>query len=143
MKRKNAAEEMFNDIMDTLKVKQKDLERTVNEYSSNMSKKPSIDMLDDDEDITLITELPGVKKEDIKIDITDDTVELTAQFPDETLYESKVFLRKERTYGEVKRTIELPELININESTAKFENGVLTLVLPKIEKKKSFEVKVD
>lgn len=143
MKRRSTAEEMFNDIMETLKDKQKDVERTVNEYSSNMSKKPSMDVIEDNEEFIVITDLPGVGKDNIKIDITEDAVEISAQFNDETKFEDKTFLRKERKYGKVKRAIELPEKIDINESSAKYENGVLTIVLSKIEKKKSYEVKVE
>lgn len=143
MKRRSTAEEMFNDLMETLKDKQKDVERTVNEYSSNMSKKPSIDIIDDNEEFTIIMDLPGVLRENIKIDITEYAVEISAQFNDETKFEDKTFLRKERKYGNVKRAIELPEKIDINESSAKYENGVLTIVLSKIEKKKSYEVKVE
>lgn len=143
MKKRSTAEEMFNDIMETLKDKQKDVERAVNEYSSNMSRKPSIDVIEDNEEITIIIDLPGVSKENIKIDIAEDSVEISAQFNDETQFEDKTFLRKERKYGKIKRAIELPEKIDINESNAKFENGVLTIVLSKIEKKKSFEVKVE
>lgn len=143
MKRRSTAEEMFNDIMETLKDKQKDVERTVNEYSSNMSKKPLIDVIEDDEEFIIITDLPGVAKENIKIDITEDAVEISAQFNDETKFEDKTFIRKERKYGKVKRAVVLPEKIDINESSAKYENGVLTIVISKIEKKKSYEVKVE
>jgi HSP20 family protein len=143
MKRRSAAEEMFNDIIDTIKDKQKDLERTVNEYTSNMPLRPTMDVVEDGEQVTVITDLPGVKRDDIKIDITEDTLEITAQFNQESEVEGKSFVRKERKYGKANRVISIPAKININETSAKFENGVLNIILPKLEKKQTFEVKVD
>lgn len=105
MKRRSAAEEMFNDIIDTIKDKQKDLERTVNEYTSNMPLRPTMDVVEDGEQVTVITDLPGVKRDDIKIDITEDTLEITAQFNQESEVEGKSFVRKERKYGKANRVI--------------------------------------
>jgi len=143
MKKRNQAEEMFNNIVDTIKDKQKYLEGTVNEYTSNMSLKPTMDVIDDEEQVTVITDLPGVERDNIKIDITEDTLEISAQFNQEFEFEGKDFVRKERKYGKANRVISLPDKIEINETSAKFENGVLTIILPKIDKKQSFEVKVD
>ena len=143
MERRNAAEEMFNDIVDTIKDKQKDLERIFNEYTFNMPLRPTMDVIEDEEQITVITDLPGVKKENIKLDITEDNLEINAQFNQESEFEEKDFVRKERTYGQTNRIISLPAKIEINETSAKFENGVLTIILPKVEKKPTFQVKVD
>jgi HSP20 family protein len=143
MKRRNQAEEMFNDIVDTLKDKQKDLERTVNEYTSNISIRLAMDVIDDSDEVTVITDLPGVERDGIKIDITEDTLEISARFNQEFEVEGKDFVRKERKYGGVNRVISLPAKIKINETSAKFENGVLTIILPKLNKEQSFEVKVD
>jgi HSP20 family protein len=143
MKRRSSAEEMFKDMMETVKEKQVDLERTINEYTSNLPARPTMDVIEDEEQIKVITDLPGVERENIKIDITEDTLEITAQFDEETDIEGENFVRKERKYGKANRVITLPSKIKINESSAKFEKGVLTVILPKIEKKKTFEVKVD
>ncbi len=143
MKRRNVAEEMFNGLIDTIKDKQKDLERTVNESISNMPIRPTMDVVEDGEQLTIITDLPGVKRDDIKLDITENTIEITAQFNQESEVEDKEFVRKERIYGKVNRIISLPAKIEINKTSAKFENGVLTVILPKLDKKQTFEVKVD
>ena len=141
MKRRSRAEEIFNDIVDTIKDTQKDIEGTVNEYTSNVTKKPTMDVVEDIDDIIVIADLPGVIKDNMKIDLTEDTLEITAQFNVES--EDKNFVRKERQYGKVNRIISLPLKIKLNESSAEFENGVLTIVLPKLENNNSFEVKVD
>lgn len=141
--KRNSAEEIFNDITGTIKEKTKDIERTVNEYTSKMPLRPFMDVFEDGEQITVVTDLPGVKQKDIKIDISENTMEITAQFNEETEVEDKTFVRKERKYGKVNRTVSLPDRIKIDESSAKFENGVLTVTLPKLEMKQSFEVKIE
>lgn len=141
MKRRSRAEEIFNDIVDTIKDTQKDIEGTVNEYTSNVTKKPTMDVVEDSDDIIVIADLPGVIKDDMKIDLTEDTLEITAQFNVKS--EGENFVRKERHYGKVNRIISLPSKIKLNKSSAVFENGVLTIVLPKLENNNSFEVKVD
>ena len=143
MKRRNAAEEMFKDVIYTIKEKQNDLGRTLNEYTSNSPLKPNMDIIEDEEQLTVMTDLPGFKRQDITIDITEDTIEITAQFDEDTEAEGKNFLKKERNHGKVNRIINLPLKVRSTESSAKLENGVLTVILPKLEKKETFEVKVD
>lgn len=139
MKRRSRAEEIFNEIVNTVKDGQKDIEDTVKQYT-NANKILAMDVVEEGKDIMVITDLPGVVRDDIKIDLTEDTLEITALFNE--LSEGN-FVRKERLYGKANRIVSLPAKIKINESSAKFENGVLTVVLPKLENTKSFEVKVD
>ncbi|MFY9638015.1 MAG: Hsp20/alpha crystallin family protein [Methanobacterium sp.] len=139
MKRRSRAEEIFNEIVNTVKDAQKDIEGTVNQYT-NANKILAMDVVEEGKDIMVITDLPGVVRDNIKIDLTEDTLEITAQFNE--LSEGN-FVRKERLYGKANRIVSLPAKIKINESSAKFENGVLTVVLPKLENTESFEVKVD
>jgi len=143
MKRRGVAEQMFNDMVSTIREKQEELEKAVADYTSNVPAKPVMDVIEDEENLIVKTDLPGVKKEDIKIDITEDTLEITANFEEETEVEDVNYIKRERRYGEATRLMKLPAKILINESTAKFENGVLTVTLPKLEKSESFEVKVD
>jgi HSP20 family protein len=143
MKRRGVAEQMFNDMVSTIREKQEELEKAVADYTSNVPAKPVMDVIEDEENLIVKTDLPGVKKEDIKIDITEDTLEITANFQEETEVEDVNYIKRERRYGEATRLMKLPAKILINESTAKFENGVLTVTLPKLEKSESFEVKVD
>lgn len=130
MKRRGVAEQMFNDMVSTIREKQEELEKAVADYTSNVPAKPVMDVIEDDENIIVKTDLPGVKKEDIKIDITEDTLEITANFEEETEVEDVNYLRRERRYGEARRLMKLPAKILMNDSTAKFENGVLTVKLP-------------
>ncbi len=141
MSRRNRAEDIFNDIFDTIKDKQKDIGGVVNEYTSNATQKPTMDIIEDSEYITVITDLPGVNKEDIKIDLTESSMEITAKFNEEP--DGKNFIKRERKYGQTSRKISLPTKIKLHETSANFENGVLTMVLIKQTDNESYEVKVD
>jgi len=147
MRRRNMAEQMFSDMVDAIKEKQEELEKAIAEYKSSTPIKLNMDVTEDDENIKVVTDLPGVNKDDIKIDITEDTLTIDTQFEEEAEEEGEdggvMFHKKERNYGVANRTIILPANIKIDEATAKFDNGVLTVILPKLEKKEIFEVKVD
>ncbi|MEN6330206.1 MAG: Hsp20/alpha crystallin family protein [Methanobacteriaceae archaeon] len=147
MRRRNMAEQMFSDMVDAIKEKQEELEKAIAEYKSSTPIKLSMDVTENDENITVVTDLPGVNKDDIKIDITEDTLTIDVKFEEESEEEGEeegvMYHKKERNYGEANRTIVLPANIKMDEVTAKFDNGVLTVVLPKLEQKEVFEVKVD
>ena len=74
MKRRSRAEEIFNEIVNTVKDAQKDIEGTVNQYTSNANRILAMDVVDEDKDIIVITDLPGVVRDNIKIDLTEDTL---------------------------------------------------------------------
>ena len=102
MKRRNAAEEMFKDVIYTIKEKQNDLGRTLNEYTSNSPLKPNMDIIEDGEQLTVMTDLPGFNRQDITIDITEDTIEITAQFDEDTEADRKKFPEKGKKLWECK-----------------------------------------
>ena len=81
---------------------------------------------------TVTAEIPGVKKEDIHVLVEDDVVTLRADIKqeDQSASTEKV-LRSERYFGTVSRSFRMAENIDESQSKAKYENGVLTLTLPK------------
>lgn len=77
-------------------------------------------------------ELPGVKKEDIHVQIEGNQVSITAEIKQEKeVKEGERILRAERFFGQVSRTFQLAQDIDDNQSVAKFTDGVLELTLPK------------
>jgi HSP20 family protein len=77
-------------------------------------------------------EIPGVAKEDITVSIEGSTVSLAAEVKREKeTKEGDKVLRTERYYGSVARSLTLPADVDLPRAEAKFENGVLTLTLPK------------
>lgn len=77
--------------------------------------------------------VPGLKPEDLQIEIVDNTVTLQGEFKAETKNEDKNYLLMERSYGSFSRTISLPAAVNAAKVEATVEHGVLTLRLPKAE----------
>ncbi|MDH4181872.1 MAG: Hsp20/alpha crystallin family protein [Betaproteobacteria bacterium] len=77
-------------------------------------------------------ELPGVAKEDVNVSVDGNTVSITAEVKREKEEkEGEKVLRSERYFGSVSRSMTMPDDIDLNRADAKFENGVLTLTLPK------------
>ncbi|MCE5214136.1 MAG: Hsp20/alpha crystallin family protein [Methanobacterium sp.] len=143
MTRRNIAEQLFNDALNTIKESQGELEKTISGYTSGVSGRPLVDVIEDYNNIIVITDLPGFKKEDIKLDISEATLEITANFQEDILEEGYSYIKKERKYGEINRKIELPVRIKIDESQADFENGILKVTMPKKEIEENLQIIID
>jgi HSP20 family protein len=140
---RGAAQKFFDDMIGTFRERGGDFEKALSEYTASAPSKLTTDLIETDSSLIVKADLPGVKKEDIVIDLTDDSIEIFARFEEETEEEGKNFIKKERRYGEARRSLILPEAVKVKETSAKFDNGVLTVTLPKLEEKKRFQVKVD
>jgi HSP20 family protein len=134
-KKRSPTESMLNDIVSTIREKQEDLGKSLSDYTMSLQK-PLADIIESDEAITIITDLPGVKKEDVEINITEDSLDIVAKFDDEVTDEGTNYIKKERSYGETRRTIALPDKIDVKKASAKFKDSVLTVELPKIQEEK-------
>ena len=91
-----------------------------------------VDVKESDKAYTVQAEVPGVSKEDIHVSVDGNVVTLRAEVKqqDSQSKDDKV-LRTERYYGAVSRSFQLPQDIDQNQAKAKYDNGVLTLTLPK------------
>ncbi|WP_406622799.1 Hsp20/alpha crystallin family protein [Acidovorax sp. SDU_ACID1] len=91
-----------------------------------------VDVKEDEASYTVHAEVPGVPKEDIHVSVEGDVVSLRAEVRqhDEKKDGEKV-LRSERYFGAVARSFRLPTELDASQAKAKYDNGVLTLVLPK------------
>lgn len=131
---KNMAEKMLNDVVATLKSKQSDWNQILDEYKT---KKPSVDMLDYEDDLVVKVDLPRVTKDAINVKMSNESIEIEVDFPDEYESEENVkVLRRERCSGKTKNIILLPVEVDIQEVKASFDDYVLTITLPKIKGKK-------
>ena len=138
---KTRTENMLSDIVNSIKEKQEELGKSLSDYTTTFQK-PQADVMETENSIIVITDLPGVKKEDIDIDISEDSIDITAKFEDEIDEEGANYIKKERSYGETKRSISLPAQINVKEATAKFNDSILTVNLPKLmEEKHKVDIK--
>lgn len=88
------------------------------------------------DEFILHANVPGLKPDDIHIEIVDNTVTLRGEYKAETKNEDKNYLLMERRYGQFSRIVTLPASVNAGKAEANVEQGVLTLRLPKAEEAK-------
>ena len=94
---------------------------------------PAVDIKDEGNKLLVTTDLPGINKEDIEINLKEDMLEISAKTGKEKETEEEGYIRKEREYTHFYRAVRLPTSIKDEGGTAKIENGVLTITLPKME----------
>ncbi len=104
-----------------------------------------VEITDKGRDYEVRAELPGVKKEDLDIDIDKNYLTINAKKEEETKVDDKAYKKSEFRYGEFSRTVYFPEEINVEKTEAKLEHGVLKIDAPKKytekESKKKLTVK--
>ncbi len=92
---------------------------------------PAVDMYEEANDLVLKAEIPGMKKEDIEVNITDHMVTISGEKKKEEKVERKDYFRVERSSGYFTRSFTLPENVETGKSKAKFRDGVLEIRIPK------------
>lgn len=94
---------------------------------------PLVDIKENDSNIVVTTDLPGVSKEDVDIDIRNNRIWINASMHKESDDKKEGYLMRERTYSRFSRAFSLPSSVKEDAATARLENGVLTITLPKAE----------
>jgi HSP20 family protein len=105
---------------------------------------PAVDMIDRENEVVVKATLPGMKADDIEVTTVGNTLTIKGEFKEEREEEEEgEYIYRERRYGSFNRSFTLPDEINTDEADAEFEDGVLTLTLPKTEteKQKSISIK--
>ena len=102
----------------------------------------AVDMYETDQDVVIKSSVPGVKPDDLDITITGDTLTIKGETKTEEKVEKANYIRQECRYGAFCRSLTLPTTIVAEKAKAEFENGVLTLTLPKAEEVKPKTIKV-
>jgi HSP20 family protein len=92
---------------------------------------PPVDIYDTDEALILKAELPGFAKDDVSVELKDNTLTLKGQRKHETEMKDEQYVRRERMYGGFQRTFMLPSPVDQEKVTATYKDGVLELRLPK------------
>lgn len=102
----------------------------------------AIDMFEKDNEVVVKATLPGIKPEEVDVKITGDTLTIRGEAKEENEVKEENYIRKERRYGAFLRSVTLPSGLKTDKAEAKFENGVLTLTIPKAEEVKPKIIKV-
>ncbi len=97
---------------------------------------PPVDIIEEEDFIRVLADIPGVEKSDIEVFMEGDSLVLRVEKSMETKEEKRNYLRREREYTSIYRKIHIPEEIDEDKVKATYRNGVLEVVLPKIRKKR-------
>ena len=103
------------------------------------------DVIDEGKQLQVKINIPGVTKKDVNLNVTDNSLEVSAEHKEESEEKKKNYLRKERSQVSYYRTLPLPDKINSGKTKAKLSDGVLVVTLPKskptsVQKKRSIKI---
>jgi HSP20 family protein len=102
-----------------------------------------VDVADDGDAYVVTADLPGFDRADIEVKLADRRLELAAERDEETTEEGPDYLRRERRRGSLRRTIPLPGRVDSGGTEASYDNGVLTVTLPKHESESGVDIPVN
>ena len=103
---------------------------------------PSLDVFQDDDAVTVKLELAGMKKEDFDISLQDDILTISGERKSERESSEGESFRSERVFGTFRRTVTLPAPVKSDAVKATYEEGVLTITLPKAEEAKPKKIAI-
>jgi len=136
----------FHDI---LSIKE-NFDRLLQDYFGGFSEKkaeevwyPLIDIKENPDEIVVAAEIPGMKKSDIKLAISDNQLSIQGERKMEKEEKNETYYRIERTYGKFKRVITLPSEVEDEKVTATYKDGILQIRLPKSEKGKPKKIDIN
>ncbi|MGP8023222.1 MAG: Hsp20/alpha crystallin family protein [Methanobacterium sp.] len=130
---------MMDDTAEVLDSTRKDITTKIVDYTFV----PGKDIIETDDDIIVHIALPGIKKEDLKLNVSEKIVEVRAKFDIEADISGTYVTLTDRQTGIVKRDVILPKKVIPDKASAKLENGILRVKIPKLEKTELHTVKIE
>ncbi|MDD3807322.1 MAG: Hsp20/alpha crystallin family protein [Candidatus Marinimicrobia bacterium] len=119
-------------------------ESFLNSFStmSNLNWTPSVDLEETKNDYIIHAEIPGVEKKDIEISVENDVLTISGEKKERVQSKESNYLVSEIMTGKFSRSFRLPSQINADKIEAKWDNGVLTVKIPKSETAKSRKIQI-
>jgi HSP20 family protein len=114
----------------------------LNEKQQDKCVRPATNILDKENEIEIMLALPGIKKSEIKIDVEKDILSISSQEKEETEVKEENYARKEFAFNSFCRSFMIPDSVNADKIKAKYEDGILSLIMPKKEEQKSITKKI-
>ena len=105
--------------------------------------RPATDIYDTDNALVIKTELPGIGKDDVSIDVKGNVLTIKGERSFDKEIKEENYYRKERSFGKFQRSFALPEAVNPEVIKANFKNGVLEIKVPKTEEKKPKQISIN
>ena len=116
--------------------------RLINEPQANRPWSPSVDIYETENELVLKADLPEVDSKDIDVRVENQTLTVAGERKFEKKDSAKGYHRMERHYGSFVRSFAVPNTFDTDKIAAEFQNGVLTVTLPKKEAAKPRQIKV-
>ncbi len=120
-------------IFDDFKSEWETMFVTPKALTTEMVRQPLIDLVDNGKEFLVTAEIPGIKKDDLKIEVTESGLEISGETQAEEKEEDKEtgYIRRERRYSKFYRSVPLPENVVTDKVEAELKDGVLSVRLPK------------
>jgi len=108
-------------------------------------RQPAVEISEEKEQVIVKAEIPGLKREEIQVNLTDSLLTISGERKEEVEKKEKGYYYSERSYGSFRRSIQLPAEVKPDRVSASFKDGVLEIRLPKTEqaKQKGVTIKVE
>ncbi|HOJ88328.1 MAG TPA: Hsp20/alpha crystallin family protein [Pseudothermotoga sp.] len=144
--------ERREDFMKPFREIQREIDRIFEDFFTPMTRRstvysylPDIDVYETDDSVVIEVEAPGMDKKDFDVKVEDGILRISGEKKLEREKENRNYKVVERCYGKFERALSLPDYVESEKIKAKYENGVLTISLPKREDKKAkvVDVKVE
>lgn len=121
------------------------LEKELDKFFDNVNKSetyyaPVCEIREEEKFFSISMDIPGIKKEDIDLQVKENELHVTGERKSES--QSDKVLKSEKRYGKFSRVFTLPQTVNTDGIEARFENGVLEIVLPKEEKTQARKITI-
>ena len=104
---------------------------------------PDVDVVQRDNELTITADLPGLKRDEVTVDITDNALTIQGERRREHEEQREGLYRRERSYGSFRRVIPLPEGAITEQAKAKFRDGVLEITMPAPPSSKGRRIEIE
>lgn len=142
------------DLFDDFRRMMREMERLMGSMTEEMQRRlpiarepgfrePLVDINETNDEVIVTAELPGVAKENIELNLVDNTLEIKTTQKEEVSVEKEGYRKRERRAMNFYRLIELPCAVDSSKVKATFNNGVLEVRMPKLEKVKKHSIKIE
>ncbi|MDI9643975.1 MAG: Hsp20/alpha crystallin family protein [Candidatus Verstraetearchaeota archaeon] len=142
------------DIFDEFRRMAREMERLMGSMTEEMQRRlpvakesgfrePLVDINETSDEVIVTAELPGVSKENIELNLSENTLEIKTSQKEDIAFEKEGYRRRERRSMNFYRLIELPCGVDGSKVKASFNNGVLEVRMPKLEKSRKYSIKIE
>jgi len=127
-----------NSLWNEIDRMRRDMDKVFSNYGRTIDKArfPLVNIYDKQDNVVVTAELPGLIKENVSITFTGNVLTISGKIDTPAKTKNMTMIRQERSYGEFEKSLRIPAKIEQNRISALFNNGILTITMPKSEEAK-------